>query len=75
MILRNFNFLMNECYERIKSNTPYDKDLKIYKVDYINEVIHYFELREEFEKCKYLKDYLESKLNHDFGYKSHVIII
>jgi hypothetical protein len=46
---------MNEVYNRISQNKPFDKTLKPYKKSHIDEVLEYFEDREDYEKCEMLK--------------------
>jgi hypothetical protein len=55
---------MNEVYNRISQNKPFDKNLKPYKKSYIDEVLEYFEDREDYEKCQILSDFINSRFNH-----------
>ena len=52
--LRTLNSVMNEVYNRISQNKPFDKTLKPYKKSHIDEVLEYFEDREDYEKCQIL---------------------
>jgi hypothetical protein len=62
--LRTLNSVMNEVYNRISQNKPFDKNLKPYKKSYIDEVLEYFEDREDYEKCQILSDFINSRFNH-----------
>jgi hypothetical protein len=59
---------MNEVYNRISQNKPFDKTLKPYKKSHIDEVLEYFEDREDYEKCQILSDFINSRFNHVTNY-------
>ena len=45
-----------EVYEVIRSGTPWPREFNMSrKVNMLNGLINYFEVKEEFEKCAYLK--------------------
>ena len=48
-------------------NKPFDKNLKPYSYQKIQNTIEYFERFEEYEKCQSLKEYLiKSKHENDY---------
>jgi hypothetical protein len=58
-----------EVYERIFTNRPYGKNLKIYSKDIMKIVIELLSDYEEYEMCIELDKYLESRFDHNKGYK------
>jgi len=59
---------MDEVYQRISENKPFDINLKPYKESQIREVLEYFEEREDYEKCQIISDFLNIRFNHITNY-------
>jgi len=55
---------MNEVYQRISENKPFDINLKPYKEEQVREVLEYFEGREDYEKCQVISNFLNKRFNH-----------
>ena len=66
--LRTLNSFMNEIYQRISENKPFDINLKPYKESQIKEVLEYFEDREDYEKCHIISNFLNKRFNHVTNY-------
>lgn len=66
--LRTLNSFMNEIYNRISQNKPFDVKLKPYKESQIKEVLEYFEDKEDYEKCQVLSDFINERFNHITNY-------
>jgi hypothetical protein len=66
--LRTLNSFMNEVYQRISENKPFDSNLKPYKESLIREVLEYFEEREDYEKCQVISDFVNKRFNHVTNY-------
>jgi hypothetical protein len=66
--LKTLNSFMNEVYDRICQNKPFDINLKPYKESQIKEVLEYFEEREDYEKCQILSDFINERFNHITNY-------
>jgi len=66
--LRTLNSFMNEIYQRISENKPFDTNLKPYKESLIKETLEYFLVREDYEKCQVLSDFLNIRFNHNINY-------
>lgn len=60
-----------EVYERIKTNRPYGKNLKIYSKEIIKSVIKMLVDEEEYEMCIELEKYLSTRFDHELGYKNY----
>lgn len=64
--------MMNDCYDRIAQigqiNQPFDDKFKPYTKEFIKKVVKYFEEKEEYEKCKTLKDFINIRFDHERGY-------
>lgn len=55
---------IEEVYEVIRSGTPWPREFNMSrKVNMLNGLINYFEAKEEFEKCAYLKQQLDELEN------------
>jgi len=66
--LRTLNSFMNEVYQRISENKPFDINLKPYKEEQIREVLEYFEDREDYEKCQVISNFINKRFNHIKNY-------
>lgn len=67
-VLKGYSYLMNDCYDRVKSGKPFDVNFKPYTEEFLTKVMKYFEEKEEYEKCKTLSDFINIKFNHERGY-------
>lgn len=65
--LHTYDYLMNVTLVRVTSGKLYDRNLKPYTLKFLNEVLSYFEDKEEYEKCKTLSE-IVNKRSHDHGY-------
>ncbi len=52
-----------KSYERIKNKLDYDENIVLYDEKYIKKLISYFIQKEEYEKCDFLKKYIEKRFN------------
>ena len=66
--LRTLNSFMNEVYDRVSKNKPFDTNLKPDKESQIKEVLEYFEEKEDYEKCQVLSDFINVRFNHIINY-------
>ena len=66
--LRTLNSFMNEIYQRLSENKPFDINLRPYKESQIKEVLEYFEDREDYEKCQMISDFINKRFNHVTNY-------
>lgn len=72
MILHSYDYLMNENFHRIKSGKLYDEKFKPYTKKFINDIIKYFENREEYEKCQILNNYIINYFDHNINYTNEI---
>jgi hypothetical protein len=56
-------------FDRIKNNHDVSSNNIPYTIKYINMLIRYFELKEEYEKCQVLTLYKSNKLDHNKKFK------
>jgi hypothetical protein len=68
LVIKGYEYLMSDCYNRIKSGKPFDVNFKPYTKEFTTKVLKYFEEKEEYEKCKTLVDFINIKFNHELGY-------
>ena len=54
-VLRSYDYLINDNYNRIKSGKDFDTNFKHYTKDFIKEMISYLENRFDHEKNYLLK--------------------
>ena len=66
--IHSYDFLINNSYDRIKEGKLFDEKLKPYTKEFIKDMIQYFELKEEFEKCQNLKKF-NDRFDHEKNYK------
>jgi hypothetical protein len=67
--LRTNSALMHEVYDRIVSGIFHDKNLKIYKREFLLKVLDYFEKNEDYEKCQHLLKIFNKRFDHDQNFK------
>ena len=65
--IKSHDTRINTAFERISDGKLLDDELKPYTRKFIEEIIQYFETREEYEKCQTLKDVLEN-MDHKKNY-------
>jgi hypothetical protein len=58
-----------EIFERIKKGKPFNKDLRAYTKIEIEMVIKDLLIEEEYEKCQFLKDFIDKRFDHDNNYR------
>lgn len=61
-----------EIYQSIKFGRPFNKNLKLYTISEIEIAIRQFVQDEEYEKCAYLKKFIEKRFNHENGWKTPI---
>lgn len=59
----------DNIWKRILENKPYHTDLKLYTKGDIKRCISDFIDSEEYEKCQFLTDWLETRFNHELNWK------
>lgn len=57
-------FLYNNDYERIESGEELNMLNKPYKETYLNNMISFFEEKQDFMKCAIIKKYIEDNFTH-----------
>ena len=68
LVLRSYDYIMNDAFERIQSGKNFDVNFKPYSEEFVRKIVKYFEDREEFEKCKTLIDFINIRFNHNINY-------
>lgn len=68
LIMKSYDYLMRESFNRIKSGKNYDVNFKPYDREFINKMILYFENKEEYENCKTLVDFSNIRFDHKLNY-------
>jgi|LauGreDrversion4_2_1035121.scaffolds.fasta_scaffold73803_4 hypothetical protein len=58
---------INTAFERISKGISFDEKLVPYSIIFLNEIIKYFEDKEDFEKCQTVMDALNDK-THEKAY-------
>jgi hypothetical protein len=66
--IHSYDFLINNSYDRIKKGKHFDEKLKPYTKEFTKDMIQYFELKEEFEKCQTLQKF-NDRFDHEKNYK------
>jgi hypothetical protein len=60
--------IMEETFIRINSNKCFDLKLKPYSKEYLEDLVLYFEKKEEYEKCIVIINFINKRFNHDYNY-------
>lgn len=68
LIEKNIELIIDEIYNRISLDIPYDSELKIYNLSILKKVNSFFEEREEYEKCIIVTSFIKKRYNHDINY-------
>jgi hypothetical protein len=55
LTLKSYEYLMIETFKRIEDNKNYDVNFKPYSKELLENLLRFFEEREEYEKCEMLK--------------------
>ena len=55
-------------FNRIKNGIFYNRNLKIYTKDYLQEIIKELEYQQEFEKCIVLTEFINKRFDHSLNY-------
>lgn len=58
-----------ELFKRIKQGKPFNRDLKPYTKTEIELAIKDLLIEEEYEKCQFLKDFIDKRFDHDNNYR------
>ncbi len=69
MVMKSYEYLMQDTFNRIKEGKITDENFKPYTEEFIKKILQYFENKEEYEKCKTISDFLNIRFNHDLNYK------
>ncbi len=67
-VLKSYDTLINSNFQRIKEGKHYDENFILYDQKFIDEMIFYYQNREEYERCQYLVNYKEKRFNHKKNY-------
>lgn len=68
--IAEFNF--NSNFKRILDGKKLDVTNKPYSVTYLDNMIIYFEEKEEYEKCSLILEFKNEMLNHDGKYYNSI---
>lgn len=64
-----FEYVINDTYERIINNKPYDDKLKPYSVDFLELILEGLIEREEYMKCQVIHDFMKTRYDHISNYE------
>ena len=67
--LSSYDNVINTNYERILDGKMFDLNLKPYNRRRVDEMIAYFEIREDYEKCAILVKFISQNLEFGSFYK------
>lgn len=59
---------IEELINRCLSNKPYNKKLRLYSREEIQDALYYLESNEEYEKCCLMRDFINNRFNHKKNY-------
>jgi hypothetical protein len=67
-VLKSYDNLINSNFQRILNGKHFDEKFKIYDQKFLNEMIFYYQNREEYEKCQFLLNYIKKRFDHKKNY-------
>jgi hypothetical protein len=62
-----------DVFERITNGILYNRNLKVYTKEYLQEIVIELEQQEQFEKCIILNNFISKRFNHELNYKNPII--
>jgi hypothetical protein len=67
-VLKSYDNLINSNFQRISNGKHFDEKFKLYDQKFLNEMIFYYQNREEYEKCQFLLNYIKNRFDHKKNY-------
>ncbi len=61
-----------KVFERITNGILYNRNLKVYTKEYLQEIVIELEQQDQFEKCIILNDFINKRFNHELNYKNPI---
>ena len=71
LVMKSYEYLMRESFNRIKDGKNYDVNFKPYSMEFIKKMISFFEEREEYENCQTLSKFLDIRFDHNLNYNKN----
>ena len=72
IVLKKIKMRAENVFERITNGILYNRNLKVYTKDYLQEIVKELEEQEMFEKCVKLNDFISKRFNHELNYKNPI---
>ncbi len=63
---------VEKVFERITNGILYNRNLKVYTKEYLQEIVIELEQQDQFEKCIILNDFINKRFNHELNYKNPI---
>lgn len=63
----------DDVLTRIKDGKYYNIKLKIYTIEYLNDVVDELGVLERYEDCIFIRDFIDKRFNHYENFKNPVI--
>jgi len=67
-VLKSYDNLINSNFQRIQNGKHFDEKFKLYDQKFLNEMIFYYQSREEYEKCQFILNYINMRFDHKKNY-------
>jgi hypothetical protein len=67
-VLKSYDNLINSNFQRIYNGKHFDEKFKIYDQKFLNEMIFYYQNKEEYEKCQFILNYIKERFDHKKNY-------
>ena len=72
IVLKKIKMRAENVFERITNGILYNRNLKVYTKDYLQEIVKELEEQEMFEKCIKLNEFINKRFNHELNYKNPI---
>ena len=72
IVLKKIKMRAEKVFERITNGILYNRNLKVYTKEYLQEIVIELEQQDQFEKCIILNDFINKRFNHELNYKNPI---
>lgn len=66
--IRSYDTLILHNFERLKSGKYFDDNYQPYTKEFLQKMIEYFVVREEYENCDFIQKHINARFSHESGF-------
>lgn len=72
MVIKSYDQLLVDSFDRIMGGKHFDSNYQPYTREFLEKMREYFQDREEYEKCQFIKSVIDLRFDHDLGFKTRL---